>query len=59
MAGRFPVAQFDSGLKQFVEFGDVPIGDTGHAARRTSRTRLLDVRTLEAPREERVAVLQP
>ena len=31
-AGRFPVAQFDSSLKQFVEFGYVPVGDTGHAA---------------------------
>ncbi len=58
-AGRFPVAQFDSSLKQFVEFGYVPVGDTGHAAQRALRTRILEVRTLEVPRAEPVAVLQP
>jgi hypothetical protein len=57
--GPLSGCQFDSSLKQFVEFGDVPVGDTGHAAQRTSRTRILEVRTLEVPRAKPVAVLQP
>lgn len=37
----------------------VPEADKGLAAQRTFRTKLLEVRMLEAPRAERVAVLQP